>query len=92
METNTSVKSVSTWVRFTYMLLFLFALNLVAAILPFLVLLQFLSVILSGEPNRVTAHFCGSLAQYVASALRFLTYNSEEKPFPFTDWPSPKEQ
>jgi len=74
------------------MLLFLFVLNLVSAILPFLILLQFLSVVLTGEPNRTLTVFCGSLAQYVASTLRFLTYNSEEKPFPFADWSSSKEQ
>jgi hypothetical protein len=33
--------------------------------------------------------FGDSLSQYVAQIGRFGTFNSDEKPWPFADWPTP---
>lgn len=38
--------------------------------------------------DRITT-FGDSLAQYVTQIVRFQTFNSEEKPFPFQSWPTP---
>ena len=52
------------------------------------IVLQFLIVLLSGEKNARLGDFGGQLASYTQQLIRYLTFNSEEKPFPFDrNWP-----
>jgi hypothetical protein len=52
------------------------------------VLLQFFWVLLSGETNKPLEKFGQSLATYTYQIIRYLTFNTEERPFPFDlDWP-----
>ncbi len=56
-----------------------------------LVCLQFFVALVNGVDNPNLRRFGETLCEYIYQALRFLTYNSDEKPFPFADWPQPKE-
>ena len=51
------------------------------------VVLQFFWVLFAGETNaRLGA--CGqSRASYSDDIVMYLTFNTEEQPFPFSDWP-----
>jgi len=52
------------------------------------VLLQFFSVLLSGETNKPLGIFGQSLATYTYQIISYLTFNTEQRPFPFDlDWP-----
>jgi hypothetical protein len=52
------------------------------------VLLQFSWVLLSGETNKSLENFGQSLATYTYQIVRYLTFNTEQRPFPFDlDWP-----
>ena len=89
---NTSVKSNitrrGTWLRALYMVLFAVIYNVTEIVLVAVVLLQFLLVLLLGENNRRLLAFGKGLSTYVYQIFLFLTYNSEEMPFPFSPWPS----
>ena len=82
-----NLKSRSTWVRFLYMLLFSVFFCIATSVLSIVVLFQFLTALFTGEPNAKVLGLGRALSQYVSQILIYLTYNSEERPFPFADWP-----
>ena len=49
--------------------------------------LQFLWVLIRGETNAQLTGFGQSLATYTYQIVLYLTFSSEERPFPFADWP-----
>jgi hypothetical protein len=80
----------ATWLRGIFMLIFFaivyyFIILLIAAIALF----QFGSVLFTGKLNVWLLDFGRSLSTYSQQIVSFLTYNSEQKPFPFSNWPPP---
>ena len=51
------------------------------------IILQVLFLMLGGKRNARLAGFGASLAVYSYELVAFLTFASEEQPFPFRDWP-----
>jgi hypothetical protein len=49
--------------------------------------LQFLFVIGSGSDNRQLRSMTRSIARFIEQALLYVSYNSDQKPFPFAPWP-----
>jgi hypothetical protein len=76
------------WVRGAIMLLFILAAGMAQAVVNALAVVQFVWSLITGEPNRFLARFGGSLAKWAADVVRFLSCASEEKPFPWKEWPS----
>ncbi|MGH1487625.1 MAG: DUF4389 domain-containing protein [Cellvibrionaceae bacterium] len=79
--------SVDHWLRFAFMVLFAIILGVVSYVMTVLVIIQFIWALVAGEGNDKLREFGSSLSQYIYQTLRFLTYNTEDKPFPFADWP-----
>ena len=69
------------------MFLFAIAFCLLSYITGAVVLLQFVFTLVMGKDNEKLRHFGSSVAIYISQIVQFLTYNSENKPFPFNDWP-----
>jgi hypothetical protein len=84
---KTNVLSPDHWIRLFFMILFGFVLQVASVVVGVVVLLQFLFALLTGSDNDNLRTFGASLTRYIADTLEFLTYNSEDKPFPFADWP-----
>jgi len=84
---KTNILSAKHWLRLLFMLLFAALLQVASVVMWVLVSLQFLFSLVTGSDNRNLRRFGHSLSQYIYQALQFLIYNSEEKPFPFSDWP-----
>jgi hypothetical protein len=81
------VKSRSTWLRLVFMLLFALIFYIAEMVLFAVAAIQILFKLFSGEPNvRLTA-FGANLGRFIHQVAQFLTYNSEDMPFPFSDWP-----
>jgi len=78
------------WIRLLYMILFAVLTWLSRLVLCVIGLLQFLVVLLSGAENRSLRDFSASLAEWTLRAFRFICFNSEQKPFPFDEWPEPE--
>jgi len=48
---------------------------------------QFFSAMITGRVNEPLLTFSKNATVYVRDVWDFLTFNSEVRPFPFTDWP-----
>lgn len=81
----------SQWQRFLYMVLFGIILYIAGSMVFVLVLVQFVFSLASSEENLELKRLGNSMAKYFHSVIRFLTYNSEDKPFPFAAWPQPED-
>jgi hypothetical protein len=89
-ELKEHVKDSSVWVRLLFMLLFSALYWVAAMVLAVVVLFQFLSALFTGKKNSHVLALGAQLSTYAYQVFRYLTYNSEEKPFPLGDWPSGK--
>ena len=78
------------WLRGLNMLLFIVIKYVVSWLILLIAVLQFILDILLGKPNDKLINFTENLNFYYYQIVNFLTYNSEEKPFPFTSWPNRK--
>ena len=85
---KSNLTSARHWLRLVFMLLFAVLLQVSIAIMWVLVALQFLFALITGADNDKLRVFGASLSRYIHDSLRFLSYNSEDKPFPFSDWPA----
>ena len=56
------------------------------ALLNFLAVVQFVWLLIAREPNQFIAGFGISLAIWLAEVARFLTFATDEKPFPWRTW------
>ena len=70
-----------------FVLLFMFAFGVCRFLLCFIVFMQFLFDLISGEPNNRLCQFSSAFKDYIAEVVAFVTYQSDTKPFPFSDWP-----
>jgi hypothetical protein len=76
------------WIRLFFMLIFAGILYFATIILCVVVVIQFLVTLATGSESIELRKFGSSLSEFFFQSLKFLTYSSEEKPFPFSDWPS----
>ncbi len=81
------VLSADHWLRFVFMVLFAGIACVASYVVAVLIFIQFVFALFTGNPNDRLRIFGASLSQYIFEILSFLTYNSEDKPFPFADWP-----
>jgi hypothetical protein len=85
-----NVKDKDTWLRFVYLVVFGVAFWLSTYITFFASVFQFLAKLFSGNSFAGLAEFGDNLAAYQAQVTRYLTFASDEKPFPFAAFPSRK--
>ncbi|MES2824802.1 MAG: DUF4389 domain-containing protein [Pseudomonadota bacterium] len=90
-QLTSNLKSSKHWLRLVFMLIFAALLQLASIVMWILVIAQFLFSLFTGEDNINLRKFGHSLSTYIFHTLKFLSYNSEEKPFPFSDWPVTKD-
>ncbi len=89
-EIKKHVKDKDTWLRFVYLVVFGIAFYL-SIILTFATsIFQFLAKLFGGQSFAGLAEFGDNLAAYQAQVTRFLTFSSDEKPFPFAPFPTKK--
>ncbi|WP_193161191.1 DUF4389 domain-containing protein [Microbulbifer hainanensis] len=86
-ELKTNLTSGNQWLRLVYMVLFAFLLEIAGFVMLAVVVLQFLFSIITGSSNDNLRRLGDQIASYIYQTLQFLIYNSEEKPFPFSEWP-----
>ena len=84
------VKSRSTWIRLLFIAIYVALASIATMALSAVVILGFLVVLFTGETNSQLRAAGQGIASYLYEIIRFLTYNTDDKPFPFgSDWPSP---
>jgi hypothetical protein len=78
-----NVKSRSTWLRLVFMLVFYVLATVASAVCTVVVVLGFLWVLFTGEKNRHLQQAGQVIAAYIYEIIRYLSYNTDERPFPF---------
>lgn len=84
-----NLKSRSTWLRLFFMLVMVLLYSVSRLVVSAVVVLQFFWVLFTGETNKGLENLGQALATYTYQIIRYLTFNTEERPFPFdADWPT----
>jgi len=82
-------KSRSTWLRLVFMVAYCFLAWVAGVVGSIVVAFGFLWVLFKGETNRQLQQAGQAIAAYIYEIVRYLTYNTDDKPFPFGgEWPS----
>lgn len=87
---KTAITSADFWLRLLYILLFAVAWQVIELLLIVVVILQIGSQLLSGAHEPRLTGFGNSLSQYAWQIGRFVTGVTEQKPWPFMEWPDPQ--
>lgn len=87
-EVKDHIKDGSAWLRLLYMVLFAIIYSVAEVVLFAVVVFQFLSVLFTGNRNEKLLALGGQLSTFIYQVLRYLTYNSDLKPYPFDEWPA----
>jgi len=87
-ELKSNLLSATHWIRLVYMVLFALVLQVAGTVMYFVVTVQFVYSLVTGKNHEILRNFGGNLSTFIYQTLQFLSYNSEEKPFPFSDWPA----
>lgn len=77
-----------TWQHGLYLLFFILIHGVSKFIIIGVMLFQFLTIILTGKTNEQLLKFGQNLSTYLYQITLFLTFNSEQRPFPFSAWPN----
>lgn len=75
--------------RLVYVVLFYLVFSISEFILLCIAVVQTILNILTDEPSETLREFSASLAIYVKQIVLYIGFVSDEKPFPFADWPNP---
>jgi len=83
-----NMKNRSTWRRLFFMLVMVLLYSVSRVVVGMVVLLQFFWVLFTAATNESLETLGQSLATYTYQLILYLTFNTEERPFPFDlDWP-----
>lgn len=83
-----NLKSKATWTRLLFMVICYVLVCIASFVGTFVVVFGFLWLLFTGEVNRQIQQVGQSLASYIYQIIRYLTFNSDERPFPIgADWP-----
>jgi hypothetical protein len=85
---NLSLTNVDTWIRLAYMVLFALLVMAARLLVSIVVVVQFALVLIFGKDNENLRNLGQGLGKWVYQAIMFLTFNSNDKPFPFDEWPA----
>jgi hypothetical protein len=87
-RTRSQLSRNSVWIRGLFMIVFMFAFGIAEMILALIAIVQFLWLLLHKEPNVLLVNFGKSLAFWLADVAAYQCCATEQKPFPWDDWPS----
>ena len=80
------------FLRLIFMILFVVIYKLLDVVLLLIAVSQFLFHVITDKDNETLRQFGDGLSCYYYQIYKYLTYNSNEKPFPFSDWPTSSDE
>ena len=86
-QMKTRLTSKDVWLRALYIAFFAIAWGSSEVLLVFSVIFQWLTVLVTGSANEPLLRFGQNLSRYHYQIAQFVSFNTEERPFPFSDWP-----
>ncbi|MDX8394833.1 MAG: DUF4389 domain-containing protein [Mariprofundaceae bacterium] len=87
-DVKENIKNTNVWKRLLHMLLFSVFYWVAKIVLIAVIAFQFLMSLFTGKNDGPAALLGSQISSYIYQVFRFLTYNTETHPFPFSDWPS----
>jgi len=91
MDIKENAKDIDVWIRGLFIIVFSVIFYLLYALILLIVVFQFITKLITTELNEQLLSFSDSLNQYVSQILLYITFKSEERPFPFSPWPGTNE-
>ena len=88
MDIKENVKNSGVWLRGLFIIIFGAILYFAVILVWLLVVFQFVSKLLTGNVNPQLAGFGTGLVRYISQVLGYITFQSDERPFPFSPWPA----
>lgn len=85
-ELQDNLKQLSTWKRIGFILIFAVIAGVVRTLIWVVVLLQIAATLITGNTNQHILGFGQKLATYLYHIMLFMTFNTDQVPFPFSDW------
>ena len=82
-----TIKEPSLWVNLVLVVIFLLLLYFVATFLWLITAVQFLFTLFTRKPNSNLVSFSRRLGNYLSQIIGFVTYATNERPFPFSAFP-----
>jgi hypothetical protein len=82
-----NLRARDTWFRALNMVLFLIIWWIAEALLIAVVIFQFLATLFARKTNAPLLNFGKSLSAFIYEVALFLSYGTDDRPFPFRDWP-----
>ncbi|MCG8324716.1 MAG: DUF4389 domain-containing protein [Thiotrichales bacterium] len=76
-----------TWIRGLFIVVFGVIFYFLYGIIWLLVVIQFITKVVTGELNSNLSDFSGKLTGYAMQILTYITFQSDEKPWPFSSMP-----
>ena len=84
-----NLRKPAVWIRIVFMVAFAVVLYLIIApVILVVIMAQILFVFIAGSPNSNLRNFSIALVEYIFQILKFLIYATDNKPFPFSNFPS----
>ena len=86
-EYKANITRRSIWLRLIFMIILAVAFNVAEFVILVVSAFQFLASLFTGEPNDRLVRFGRNMARYIQQIIAYMTFATEEKPFPFSAWP-----
>lgn len=86
-ELKQKVTDKPTWTRGLYILLFIFIYSIAELVVYAVVVFQFLFSLFTGTRNEQLLVLGKNLSTFIYEVLQYITYTSDDKPYPFGPWP-----
>lgn len=77
-----------TWLRGVFIVLFSVIYSTAGMVLTAIVVFQFVSTLVSGTRNTQLLAFARQLSAYLYQIMLYITFNRDERPWPFDAWPT----
>ena len=90
-ELNNNLKQVNSWKRIGFILIFVVVAAVVRPLIYVVVILQIIYVLVTGNKNPYILGFGQKLVAYLYHVMLFMTFNTDQVPFPFSDWKKTEE-
>ncbi|HMU63276.1 MAG TPA: DUF4389 domain-containing protein [Nitrosomonas sp.] len=87
-EVKQRLQRTETWVQGFFILFFVFVSGVVESLIIMIMFFQYVSILVTGKTNTHLLRLGKYLAAYVYQIVLYLTFNTGQRPFPFTIWPT----
>lgn len=86
---NENIKEQAGWQKVLFVLMFWIVFYVAQMVVAAVAIAQCLFLLFTGDANQQLRRFGDAVSKYIHDILRYVTFNTEERPFPFTDFPKP---